>query len=205
DRRASQCQSHDGDVIQGQSYTWIPFYGGNNPCSLSCIAKGFNFYYQFGNTIDGTTCNHGNQVGVCLKGTCQTIGCDGAIGSAAEMDNCLVCGGENKQCAHYKSVYLHKLKPDAYKHIITIPPGATRVNFTEVGRNYLALADLDGVYLLNGRWKIHWPGRIQAGNTTMYYSRHRHREEITIPGPTHESLKVMVCNRPSNGIPLRLS
>lgn len=49
--------------------TWFILLSGSNPCELSCLAIGHNFYYNFGRVLDGTPCQ-ADQGTVCVNGKC---------------------------------------------------------------------------------------------------------------------------------------
>lgn len=49
--------------------TWFILLSGSNPCELSCLAIGHNFYYNFGRVLDGTPCQS-DQGTVCVNGKC---------------------------------------------------------------------------------------------------------------------------------------
>ena len=61
------------------------------------------------------------------------------------------------------------------------------------------MADTNKTYILNGRWTVDWPGKIQASNTTLVYQRHGDNETLTATGPTHEDLNVMVGGQLTRG------
>ena len=46
---------------------------GSNPCELSCLALGHNFYYNFGRVLDGTACDK-EPGAVCVNGRCLVSG-----------------------------------------------------------------------------------------------------------------------------------
>ncbi|KAI4876160.1 hypothetical protein NFI96_017589, partial [Prochilodus magdalenae] len=76
----------------------------SDPCELSCLALGHNFYYNFGRVLDGTPCQ--TQPGaICVNGKCLKPGCDLIFGSQKQEDACMVCGGHNTTCLHHHSVY----------------------------------------------------------------------------------------------------
>lgn len=47
---------------------------GSDPCELSCLAIGHNFYYNFGRVLDGTPCQS-EQGTVCVNGKCLVSSC----------------------------------------------------------------------------------------------------------------------------------
>uniref|UniRef100_A0A8C7L540 ADAMTS like 5 n=1 Tax=Oncorhynchus kisutch TaxID=8019 RepID=A0A8C7L540_ONCKI len=70
DFREMQCSAYnDRPLVAGNSYRWTTFHGGSNPCELSCLAQGHNFYYNFGRVLDGTACSK-EPGDVCVNGKC---------------------------------------------------------------------------------------------------------------------------------------
>ena len=47
---------------------------GSDPCELSCLAVGHNFYYNFGRVLDGTPCQTEPR-SVCVNGKCLVSVC----------------------------------------------------------------------------------------------------------------------------------
>ena len=98
-----QCAAfNDRPVVAGNSFKWTTFHGGgrllawrarcycsqilfssvkqrlwslpgSNPCELSCLALGHNFYYNFGRVLDGTSCDQ-EPGGLCVNGRCLVSG-----------------------------------------------------------------------------------------------------------------------------------
>lgn len=54
-------------------------------------------------------------------------------------DKCGVCGGNNSACQLVSGLFQHSLTKVGYHKIVEIPPGATKINVTEMvkSRNYL--------------------------------------------------------------------
>nr|XP_014340354.1 PREDICTED: ADAMTS-like protein 5 [Latimeria chalumnae] len=186
DFRELQCSAYNNKPLLGnRNFQWQPFYGGPNPCELSCLAKGQRFYYSFGRVLDGTRCQPDSE-GICINGKCLKVGCDQILGSEEKEDACRVCGGRNSTCLHYRSVYLakspgygeflHILQGSmphtlicsgkemvdgcvfGYNEVTMIPAGATHIKVTDNSRNYLALRNGEETYMINGNWEIDWPG-----------------------------------------------
>ena len=70
----------------------------------------------------------------------QDVGCDGIAGSGTQVDQCGVCGGDNKSCRIISGIFTRAhLKHFGYNTITTIPAGACNINITELARsrNYL--------------------------------------------------------------------
>ncbi|XP_067105270.1 ADAMTS-like protein 5 isoform X2 [Osmerus mordax] len=197
DFREMQCAAFNGRPhMAGSSYTWTTFHGGSNPCELSCLALGQNFYYNFGRVLDGTAC--GKEPGaVCVNGRCLKPGCDLILGSEQQEDACMVCGGQNTTCLHHRSVYQNNGQeaagPFGYNEVAMIPAGATHIRVTDNSRNYLALQNGQSQFVINGNWKISVPGEYSVAGTKLLYRRSADTwESFEVPGPTLEDLHVMV-------------
>ncbi|XP_069572081.1 ADAMTS-like protein 5 isoform X1 [Brachyistius frenatus] len=198
DFREMQCAAfNDRPLVAGNSFRWTTFHGGSDPCELSCLALGHNFYYNFGRVLDGTACSE-EPGSVCVNGRCLTPGCDSILGSKAQEDACMVCGGHNTTCLHHKSVYQSNgLEagggPFGYNEVAMIPAGATHIRVTDNSRNYLALQNGHSQFVINGNWKISVPGEYTVAGTKLLYRRSADTwESFEVPGPTQEDLHLMV-------------
>ncbi|XP_069470232.1 A disintegrin and metalloproteinase with thrombospondin motifs 8 [Ambystoma mexicanum] len=163
--RQWQCQLYDSynfTDMDGNLLQWVPKYAGVSPrdrCKLVCRAMGRNEFKVFDSkVVDGTLCGL-ESLSVCVQGQCVKAGCDHIIGSTMKLDKCGVCGGNSSTCRKI-SGSLNRSKY-GYNDIITIPTGATNIDFKRrssrgVKRdgNYLALKTMDGNYLLNGNLAI---------------------------------------------------
>ncbi|KAM9422388.1 ADAMTS-like protein 5 isoform 3-T3 [Salvelinus alpinus] len=196
DFREMQCSAYnDRPLVAGNSYRWTTFHGGSNPCELSCLAQGHNFYYNFGRVLDGTACSK-EPGDVCVNGKCLTPGCDLILGSDQQEDACMVCGGQNSTCLHHRSVYQNAqgaAGPFGYNEVTMIPAGATHIRVTDNSRNYLALQNGRSQFVINGNWKISVPGEYSVAGTKLLYKRSVDTwESFEVPGPTMEDLHVLV-------------
>ncbi|KAJ3593549.1 hypothetical protein NHX12_005883 [Muraenolepis orangiensis] len=197
DFREMQCAAfNDRPLVAGTAYRWTTFHGGSNPCELSCLAKGHNFYFNFGRVLDGTSCSK-EPGAVCVNGRCLMPGCDLVLGSNQQEDACMVCGGQNSSCLHHKSVYQSSSQeaggPLGYNEVAMIPAGATHIRVTDNSRNYLALQNGHSQFVINGHWKISIPGEYSVAGTKLLYRRSADTwESFEVSGPTHEDLHVMV-------------
>ncbi|KAJ7308134.1 hypothetical protein JRQ81_008645 [Phrynocephalus forsythii] len=195
--RALQCSLYNGKPVLGaqEPDRWEPFYGAPNLCDLNCLAAGHNFYYTFGRVLDGTPCAPESQ-GLCISGRCLRAGCDGLLGSEAQVDACGVCNGRNESCVLVQEVFRADSPASGffgYLNVTRVPAGARHIKVTDRSRNYLALMSADQRYLLNGNWAIDDPGEYKAAGTRVRYSRRADQEEsLEAEGPTREDLLVMV-------------
>uniref|UniRef100_A0A3B4V5L1 ADAMTS like 5 n=1 Tax=Seriola dumerili TaxID=41447 RepID=A0A3B4V5L1_SERDU len=195
DFREMQCAAfNDRPLVAGNSFRWTTFHG-SNPCELSCLALGHNFYYNFGRVLDGTACDK-EPGAVCVNGRCLKPGCDSILGSKQQEDACMVCGGHNTTCLHHKNVY--QSNPFGYNEVAMIPAGATHIRVTDNSRNYL-LQNGRSQFVINGNWKISIPGEYNIAGTKLLYRRSADTwESFEVTGPTKEDLHLMVLATDSN-------
>ncbi|XP_048118219.1 ADAMTS-like protein 5 isoform X2 [Alosa alosa] len=201
DFREMQCKAFDDrPVTSGSRYKWTTFHGGSDPCELSCLAVGHNFYYNFGRVLDGTPCQT-ETTAVCVNGKCLEPGCDLILGSKQEEDACMVCGGHNSTCLHHRNIYQNNGQdgPFGYNEVTMIPAGATHIRVTDNSRNYLALQNGRSQFVINGNWKISTPGEYSVAGTKLLYRRSADTwESFEVPGPTKEDLHIMVLSTDKN-------
>ncbi|XP_010771217.1 papilin b, proteoglycan-like sulfated glycoprotein [Notothenia coriiceps] len=73
DYRQEQCSQFDRTDFQSKHHTWVPFYGSANPCELSCVPRGQNFFYRHRpSVVDGTPCYVG-RTDICVDGVCRVL------------------------------------------------------------------------------------------------------------------------------------
>lgn len=195
--RAVQCTQTNSAPFRGEYYQWMPFHAPHvNPCSLFCMATGYNFYTERASkVIDGTPCQSDFPYGTCVNGECVKVGCDRVIGSTATEDQCQVCKGDNTSCNIYTGLYSIPYRDSGYHEILRVPKGSVNIRIEEVSFsiNYLAVRNKLGTYYLNGVYTIDWPRRIYAAGSLFIYSRiDNHPEELTCSGPIDEDLLIMV-------------
>ncbi|XP_050991880.1 thrombospondin type-1 domain-containing protein 4 isoform X1 [Labeo rohita] len=208
--RELQCSTFNTQPFMGRLYHWEPFndVSSEQRCELNCRAVGFRFYVrQADRVIDGTPCGQ-NQTSVCVAGQCQSAGCDDFLGSGKVPDKCGVCGGDNSGCKLVSGLFQHSLSKVGYHKIVEIPPGATKINVTEMvkSRNYLALLSRSGRSIINGNWAIDRPGMYEGVGTMFTYRRPNEisstaGESFLAEGPTNEILDVyMIYQQPNPGV-----
>ncbi|XP_076853581.1 ADAMTS-like protein 5 [Brachyhypopomus gauderio] len=202
DFRELQCKSFDDrPIMAGVTYRWTTFHRGSDPCELSCLALGHNFYYNFGRVLDGTPCAS-DPGAVCVNGKCLKPGCDLIFGSKQQEDACMVCGGLNTTCLHHRNIYQSESQeagPFGYNEVTMIPAGATHIRVTDNSKNYLALQTGRSQYVINGNWRISVPGVYDVAGTKLLYRRSADTwESFDLAGPTQEDLHVMVLSTDRN-------
>ncbi|KAA0723624.1 Papilin Precursor [Triplophysa tibetana] len=202
DFRELQCKAfNDRPLVAGNRYHWMTFHGGSDPCELSCLAIGHNFYYNFGRVLDGTPCQS-EQGTVCVNRKCNRPGCDLIFGSQQREDACMVCGGHNSTCLYHRNVYHSNGQNNGlfgYSEVTMIPAGATHIKVTDNSNNYLALQNGRSQFVINGNWKISVPGEYSVAGTKLLYRRSADTwESFEVSGPTQEDLHIMVLSTDKN-------
>ncbi|XP_037605955.1 papilin b, proteoglycan-like sulfated glycoprotein [Sebastes umbrosus] len=73
DFREEQCSQFDRQDFQSKRQSWVPYYGASNPCELSCVPRGENFFYRHRPAVvDGTPCYVG-RTDICVDGVCRML------------------------------------------------------------------------------------------------------------------------------------
>ncbi|XP_035386308.1 A disintegrin and metalloproteinase with thrombospondin motifs 16 isoform X2 [Electrophorus electricus] len=186
DFRAAQCAEFNSKPFRGWYYTWRPY---------TRVDEGYDFFFALSSRVlDGTRCME-DSPNVCVDGLCERVGCDGVLGSMAELDMCGVCNGNNSTCKIYEGKYTKQHYTNDYYAVVTIPAGARSIHIAELNSSssYLALRNTHRKYYLNGQWTVNWPGRRSVAGAVFYYRRpYNQPESLTSTGPTNETLVVEV-------------
>ncbi|KAM9384737.1 A disintegrin and metalloproteinase with thrombospondin motifs 10 [Pholidichthys leucotaenia] len=202
DFREIQCSNFDSISFRGKFYTWKPYRGGGvKPCSLNCLAEGYNFYTERAPAVvDGTPCRD-DSLDVCVNGECKHVGCDRILGSDVREDRCRVCGGDGSSCVSMEGVFNDSLPEGGYEEVVRIPKGSVFIHIQElnISFNYLVLKSKNDQYFINGKLTIDTPRRFDVAGTTFHYRRPTDGPEtLEALGPTNMTLIVMVLVREEN-------
>ncbi|XP_040039835.2 A disintegrin and metalloproteinase with thrombospondin motifs 10 isoform X1 [Gasterosteus aculeatus] len=202
DFRIIQCSNFDSVPFRGKFYTWKPYRGGGvKPCSLNCLAEGYNFYTERAPAVvDGTPCRD-DSLDVCVNGECKHVGCDRVLGSDVREDRCRVCGGDGSSCVSVEGLFNDSLPEGGYEEVVRIPKGSVFIHLQElnISLNYLVLKSKGDQYFINGKLTIDTPRRFNVAGTTFHYRRPTDGPEtLEALGPTNITLIVMVLVREEN-------
>ncbi|KAI8509615.1 A disintegrin and metalloproteinase with thrombospondin motifs 6 [Branchiostoma belcheri] len=203
DFREVQCAEHNDLPFRGKSYEWKPYTEGVDPCALTCLAVGYNFYTERkAKVVDGTRCsNDPLSFDICINGECRLVGCDRLLDSNTVEDKCRLCGGDGSTCETVSGDVDGDLPRGSYQKILTIPRGAVHIRVEEkhISENYLALKGVGEDYHINGEWTIDWPRTFKVAGTTFSYERpDGEPESLSALGPTKEVLEVMILLQEAN-------
>uniref|UniRef100_A0A8C9XZH5 ADAM metallopeptidase with thrombospondin type 1 motif, 10 n=1 Tax=Sander lucioperca TaxID=283035 RepID=A0A8C9XZH5_SANLU len=127
DFREIQCSDFNSVPFRGKFYTWKFTFkcitNDNPPCSLNCLAEGYNFYTERSPAVvDGTPCRD-DSLDVCVNGECKHVGCDRVLGSDVREDRCRICGGDGSRCMSVEGLFNDSLPEGGteLKHSISHP------------------------------------------------------------------------------------
>ncbi|XP_058230683.1 A disintegrin and metalloproteinase with thrombospondin motifs 12 isoform X2 [Hemibagrus wyckioides] len=193
--RDMQCSEFDTVPYHNQLYQWIPITRHSQPCELHCRPADEGFSERMLDAVtDGTPCFSNSSRSICINGVCKEVGCDYAINSKAEEDQCGVCLGDGSSCETVNDTYTQR-EGYGYTDMVLIPEGARDIVIQEVeeAANFLAVrAAHADKYYLNGNYIIQWNGEYQVGGVRFYYERSGNLENLTSPGPTTEPIIVQL-------------
>lgn len=171
------------------------------PCSLNCLAEGYNFYTERAPAVvDGTPCRD-ESLDVCVNGECKHVGCDRVLGSDVREDRCRVCAGDGSSCESVEGLFNDSLPEGGYEEVVRIPKGSVFIHVQElnISLNYLVLKSKNDQFFINGKLTIDTPRRFDIAGTTFHYRRPTDGPEtLEALGPTNMTLIVMVLVREDN-------
>ncbi|KAK1798553.1 hypothetical protein P4O66_006846, partial [Electrophorus voltai] len=105
--RDQQCQAHERHSGKKKNQVWTAMINDEKPCVLFCTPVGRDAPVMLAERVlDGTPCGP-YETDLCVNGKCQTIGCDGIIGSTAKEDRCGICNGDGRSCKIVKGDFNH--------------------------------------------------------------------------------------------------
>uniref|UniRef100_A0A3P9NSI4 ADAM metallopeptidase with thrombospondin type 1 motif, 10 n=1 Tax=Poecilia reticulata TaxID=8081 RepID=A0A3P9NSI4_POERE len=200
DFREIQCSDFDSTPFRGKFYTWKPYRGGGvKPCSLNCLAEGYNFYTERAPAVvDGTPCRD-DSLDVCVNGECKHVGCDRVLGSDVREDRCRICGGDGSSCTSVEGVFNDSLPEGDYEEVVRIPKGSVFIHIQELNISLNYLRNKNDQYFINGKLNIDTPRRFSVAGTIFHYRRPTDGPEtLEALGPTNMTLIVMVLVREDN-------
>uniref|UniRef100_A0AAY4CTR3 ADAM metallopeptidase with thrombospondin type 1 motif 2 n=1 Tax=Denticeps clupeoides TaxID=299321 RepID=A0AAY4CTR3_9TELE len=128
DFRERQCRmwEHTFDY-QNTRHHWLPYEHPDSKqrCQLYCQSKETRAVVHMQRMVDdGTRCSYKDPYSVCVRGSCEKVGCDGVIGSTHQEDKCGVCGGDNSSCHVKKGNFTRNPKKQGFLKVLEIPRGA---------------------------------------------------------------------------------
>ncbi|CAG9857813.1 unnamed protein product [Phyllotreta striolata] len=193
--RAVQCSSFDDQPYEGNKYEWQPYFDEGEPCQLYCSDANETVIVPWGEYAkDGTPCSIVSR-DICISGICKRVGCDWAVDSRTEEDDCGICRGDGSKCDKKRGIYDKQNWSPGYREIVVVPKGARNVRIEEKDRssNYISIGSaLARKFYLNGERHIFLPGEYTIAGTQALYARDNQLEKIRIPGPINEPIVIYI-------------
>ncbi|KAL7288709.1 hypothetical protein TKK_0017434 [Trichogramma kaykai] len=206
DFREEQCAAFDNDNRNirnlAKNVKWHAKYTRIQPedrCKLYCQVAGNQYYMLRDKVTDGTACGP-DTFHMCINGRCEPAGCDHVLNSAARLDTCGVCGGDNSSCRRISGSY--NVTEYGYTMVTKIPAGSSHIDIRQYGwqgshndSNYLALKLKDGRYILNGNFMVmHRKVIVQPGITIEYSGPEQVVERLNSSRPVQLDLILEVLS-----------
>lgn len=125
----------------------------------------------------------------------------GVIGSVDDsVEECSAC--LKGSCNSINGIYTRHDLPPGYSLVTQIPAGACRILIQQLkhSRNFLALKNSNGSYIVNGDWKVSSSRVFHGAGTKFVYVRQDENslETLTSPGPLANSVDIMIVNYQMN-------
>ncbi|PVD19907.1 hypothetical protein C0Q70_20401 [Pomacea canaliculata] len=134
----------------------------------------------------------------------KEVGCDDVLESPWRKDACGVCKGDNSTCRSISGIFTRLQLGRGATKVITIPPGATNINITELrpSNNTLALQLLeDGNYFVNPEGLTLSSGNYEGAGTIFSYEKstlYCPGQCILAIGPTDRPVNLMMLSKGPN-------
>ncbi|XP_060065742.1 ADAMTS-like protein 2 [Ylistrum balloti] len=206
DFRGLQCAFFNGLSHNNRKHSWKPFITGRlspasqrrlHPCSLVCSALDVvGLIVKFtSQVIDGTSCSLDNTPKVCVKGQCETLGCDHQLGSSATYDRCGVCNGDGSSCDVISGSISQGLY-SGYRTLLEIEAGSRNIHIRQTSgpETTVALKSSDGIFFLNDvNRRERLVGTKVIAGTLMYYQQSQNGGPSSVrgEGPITEQLDIL--------------
>ncbi|XP_028137005.2 ADAMTS-like protein 4 isoform X1 [Diabrotica virgifera virgifera] len=125
----------------------------------------------------------------------------GVIGSLDEQqEECAACS--KGSCRSVNGIYTRPDLPPGYSLVAQLPAGACRILVQQLKhtRNFIALKNSNGSYIVNGDWKLSNSRVFQGAGTKFVYLRQDENslETVTSPGPLANAVDIMIVNYQAN-------
>ncbi|KAG5874393.1 hypothetical protein JTB14_012376 [Gonioctena quinquepunctata] len=131
----------------------------------------------------------------------KVVNSRGVIGSLDEQqEECAAC--LKGTCRSINGIYTRPDLPPGYSLVAQIPAGACRVLVQQLkhSRNFLALKNTNGSFIVNADWKQSNSRVFQGAGTKFVYVRQDENslETLTSPGPLANGVDIMIVNHQTN-------
>ncbi|XP_074503601.1 A disintegrin and metalloproteinase with thrombospondin motifs 2-like isoform X2 [Sebastes fasciatus] len=199
DPREEQCHAWDPRFeIHSNKHHWLPYEhtDPNKRCHLHCQSKETrDVVFMQRMVLDGTRCSYKDPHSVCVRGECEKVGCDGAVGSSKQEDKCGVCGGDNSSCKTFKDTITRAAKKQGFLKVLEIPRGARHLLIQELKATSHTLAVKNvasGVFFLNGENDYPESHSVIEKGVEWEYENDNDKETLQTTGPLRHGILIMM-------------
>ncbi|XP_048087726.1 A disintegrin and metalloproteinase with thrombospondin motifs 2-like isoform X2 [Alosa alosa] len=183
---------------QNAKHHWLP-YEHRDPkqrCQLHCQSKETRHVVSMKPMVeDGTRCSYKDPYSVCVRGSCEKVGCDGVVGSMQQEDNCGVCGGDSSSCHVRKDNVTHYPKKPGYLRVLEIPRGARHllVQIPKGAPHALVVKNkANGQFFLNADRKFPEFTSVIEKGVEWEYEKDKDKETLQTTGPLRHDTVIMI-------------
>ncbi|XP_072251937.1 A disintegrin and metalloproteinase with thrombospondin motifs 2-like [Leuresthes tenuis] len=194
DPREEQCHAFD----HSKKHHWLA-YEHTDPkkrCHLYCQSKEIRDVVLMERMVlDGTRCSYKDPHSVCVRGECEKVGCDGAVGSSKQEDKCGVCGGDNSSCKTFKDTITRTAKKQGFLKVLEIPRGARHLLIQELRATSHTLAVKNvasGLFFLNGENEYPESRSVIEKGVEWEYENDNDKETLQSTGPLRHGILIML-------------
>nr|XP_040030389.1 A disintegrin and metalloproteinase with thrombospondin motifs 2-like isoform X2 [Gasterosteus aculeatus aculeatus] len=199
DPREEQCHAWDPHFeIHSNMHRWLP-YEHTDPtkrCNLHCQSKETReVVVTKRRVLDGTRCSYKDPHSVCVRGECEKVGCDGAVGSSKQEDKCGVCGGDNSSCKTFKDTITRTAKKQGFLKVLEIPRGARHLLIQELKATSHTLAVKNvasGLFFLNGENDYPESHSVIEKGVEWEYENDNDKDSLQTTGPIRHGILIMM-------------
>ncbi|XP_056239093.1 A disintegrin and metalloproteinase with thrombospondin motifs 2-like isoform X1 [Seriola aureovittata] len=198
DPREEQCHAWDPRFELHSNKHWLPYEhpDPNKRCHLHCQSKeSRDVVFMQRMVLDGTRCSYKDLHSVCVRGECEKVGCDGAVGSSKQEDKCGVCGGDNSSCKTFKDTITRTAKKQGFLKVLEIPRGARHLLIQELKATSHTLAVKNvasGLFFLNGENEYPESQSVIEKGVEWEYENDNDKETLQTTGPLRHGILIMM-------------
>ncbi|XP_063045632.1 A disintegrin and metalloproteinase with thrombospondin motifs 3-like isoform X2 [Engraulis encrasicolus] len=202
DSREKQCQQHSRTKNH-----WLPYehIDPKQRCQLHCQSKESRRVMLMANTVeDGTRCSYKDPYSMCVRGTCEKVGCDGVLGSAQQEDYCGVCGGDNSSC-HTEKGNVNKVTRQGYLRVLHIPSGARHLLITipnGAPHSLVVKNTVNRQFFLNADQKVQESISVIEKGVEWEYEKDKDKATLQATGPLRHDIEIMINTKGARNITL---
>ncbi|KAF6211421.1 hypothetical protein GE061_011933 [Apolygus lucorum] len=199
-----QCKNTNARPYHGRKHEWLFFNQQieDLQCVVICINERKEVAVRNPLAIDGTFCKPGTK-DVCVRGTCQSVGCDWVIGSKSKEDACGVCHGNGTECRIMQGFFGDQNFQGVIQ-FLKLPIGTSMILVRETRPSpcfFVITNSVNSSYYLNNdnEDRQFFTGAFKIQSTTGIYQLKAEMERIFIKDPLSVPITISsICHEKEN-------